>query len=215
MHVLQRSVTVSLQNSEFDNVLAKCTKVVGHFKHSPANAAELEQQQIEHGQKKKSLIQDSPTRWTSIHSGHDLQKQAAAQERPHNTKVAMATTAGVDICISESCCCTEAKFKDLKCLPRSERAEVLASVTNLLKERRVVGGKPVEATTSEPPEKKLALLVASSECEQEEDSAENSVVDTEQSPPSVQRSVHWSAAPNMQHGLTYLATAATSVPVKG
>lgn len=50
----------------------------------------------------------------------------------------------------------------------------------------------MEATTSEPPKKKLALLAASSECdcEQEEDSAVNSVVDTEHSPPLVQRLVH-------------------------
>lgn len=65
-HSLQRSVTVSLQNSAFDNVLAKCRKVVGHFKHSPASAAELEQKQIELGHNDESLIQDIPTRWNTL-----------------------------------------------------------------------------------------------------------------------------------------------------
>lgn len=49
-HSLQRSVTVTPHNSVFDNTLAKCRKVLGHFKHGPANAAESEQQQAEHGQ---------------------------------------------------------------------------------------------------------------------------------------------------------------------
>lgn len=51
-HSLHRVITVSLQNSPFDSALAKCRKVVGHFKHSPANAAELEQQQVALLQKK-------------------------------------------------------------------------------------------------------------------------------------------------------------------
>lgn len=99
-HSLQRSVTVSLQNSAFDNVLAKCRKVVGHFKHSPASAAELEQQQIEHGQNKESLIQDIPTRWNST---LDMIKSVRRNEQPlrdvlttHNTKIAMPTTAEMD-----------------------------------------------------------------------------------------------------------------------
>ncbi|KAF0023055.1 hypothetical protein F2P81_023685 [Scophthalmus maximus] len=64
-HSLQRSVTVSLQNSAFDSALSKCRKVVGHFKHSPPNAAELQKQQVTHGLKTESLVQDVPTRWTS------------------------------------------------------------------------------------------------------------------------------------------------------
>lgn len=59
-HSLQRSVTVS----QFDNVLAKYRKVVGHFKHSPVSAAELEQKQIELGQKKKSFQPDGIRLWT-------------------------------------------------------------------------------------------------------------------------------------------------------
>ncbi len=68
-------------------------------------------------------------------------------------------------------------FKDLKCIPRAERSEVWASVTNLVKEQMVVAEKPVEEKTSEPPKEKLTLLAALSESdsEQEEDSIENSV----------------------------------------
>ncbi|XP_059190842.1 E3 SUMO-protein ligase ZBED1-like [Centropristis striata] len=64
-HSVHRAVTVSLTNSPFDNALAKCRKVVGHFKHSPANQAELEQQQVAHHQKKESLAQEVSTRWNS------------------------------------------------------------------------------------------------------------------------------------------------------
>ena len=69
------------------------------------------------------------------------------------------------------------RFKDLKCIPRAERSEVWASVTNLVKEQRVIAEKPREEKNSEPPKKKLTLLAVSSESdsEQEEDSIENSV----------------------------------------
>ncbi|XP_063806577.1 uncharacterized protein LOC134987633 [Pseudophryne corroboree] len=113
------------------------------------------------------------------------------------------------------------RFKDLKCIPRAERGEVWALVTNLLKEQRFVAEKPVEAT-SEPPNKKLALLAASSESdsEQEEDSVENSVrrfraeptISTESCPLE-----WWSKHAGSHSRLAsiaqkYLATPATSVP---
>lgn len=47
------------------------------------------------------------------------------------------------------------RFKDLKCIPRAERSEVWASITNLIKEERVSVKKPVEEKTTEPPKKKL------------------------------------------------------------
>ncbi|KAJ7995640.1 hypothetical protein DPEC_G00246680 [Dallia pectoralis] len=49
----------------FDGALAKCRKVVGHFKHSPANSDELNVQQASLGQVQESLVQDVPTRWNS------------------------------------------------------------------------------------------------------------------------------------------------------
>ncbi|XP_053289765.1 E3 SUMO-protein ligase ZBED1-like [Pleuronectes platessa] len=64
-HIIQRTITVSLRDSGFDGALAKCRKIVGHFKHSPANTAELKVQQASHGQTEGSLIQDVATRWNS------------------------------------------------------------------------------------------------------------------------------------------------------
>ncbi|XP_072223318.1 E3 SUMO-protein ligase ZBED1-like [Leuresthes tenuis] len=45
-HILQRTITVCLDGSGFAGVLAKCRKIVGHFKQSPAKAvqATLDQQ---------------------------------------------------------------------------------------------------------------------------------------------------------------------------
>ena len=64
-HILQRSITVSLSDSGFVHALSKSHKIVGHFKHSPANIAELQAQQAALGQKQEPLVQDVPTRWNS------------------------------------------------------------------------------------------------------------------------------------------------------
>ena len=64
-HVVQRSIVMSLRESDFNDALAKCRKVVGHFKHSPANLAELNVQQASLGQVQEQLVQDVPTRWNS------------------------------------------------------------------------------------------------------------------------------------------------------
>ena len=64
-HGVHRAIAVSLTDSPFDSALAACRKVVGHFKHSPASQAELEQQQVAHRQKKESLAQEVSTRWNS------------------------------------------------------------------------------------------------------------------------------------------------------
>ncbi|XP_070761682.1 E3 SUMO-protein ligase ZBED1-like [Enoplosus armatus] len=64
-HIVQRTITVSLADSGFSDALAKCRKIVGHFKHSPANTDELHQEQTRLGQEKESLIQDVSTRWNS------------------------------------------------------------------------------------------------------------------------------------------------------
>ncbi|TRY89253.1 hypothetical protein DNTS_022906, partial [Danionella cerebrum] len=58
-----RSITVSLVDSGFVNASVKGLKFVCNFKHSPANAAEL--QQVSLGKKQEPLIQDVPTRWNS------------------------------------------------------------------------------------------------------------------------------------------------------
>uniref|UniRef100_A0A3P9B7T1 BED-type domain-containing protein n=1 Tax=Maylandia zebra TaxID=106582 RepID=A0A3P9B7T1_9CICH len=64
-HILQRMVTVSLYDSAFERALAKRCKIVGHFKHSPANAQELKAQQAAHGHQTEPLVQDVPTRCNS------------------------------------------------------------------------------------------------------------------------------------------------------
>ena len=64
-HSIQRSITTSIRDSGLETVLAKCRKLVGHFKHSPANAEELRRKQVEKGQKEEPLIQDVSTRWNS------------------------------------------------------------------------------------------------------------------------------------------------------
>lgn len=46
-------------------MLIKCRKLVGHFKHSPANAAELQQEQVQTRQDPVALIQDVPIGWNS------------------------------------------------------------------------------------------------------------------------------------------------------
>uniref|UniRef100_A0AAV2KNS0 Uncharacterized protein n=1 Tax=Knipowitschia caucasica TaxID=637954 RepID=A0AAV2KNS0_KNICA len=59
--------TDSAPNMEggFDGALAKCRKMVGHFKHSPANSDELNVQQASLGQVQEPLVQDVSTRWNS------------------------------------------------------------------------------------------------------------------------------------------------------
>ncbi|XP_038127686.1 E3 SUMO-protein ligase ZBED1-like [Cyprinodon tularosa] len=94
-HSVHRAVTVSLTNSPFDSALAKCRKVVGYFKHSPANQAQLEQQQVAHHQKKESLVQEVSTRWNST---LEMIKRVQRNAEPlrdalalHATNVAMPT----------------------------------------------------------------------------------------------------------------------------
>lgn len=61
-HSLQRSITIALDDA-LENVLAKCRKLVDHFKHNPVNSTELKIQQAANGQKQEPLVQDISTRW--------------------------------------------------------------------------------------------------------------------------------------------------------
>lgn len=76
---IQKEITVALHDSRFVGALAKCHKIVGHFKHSPANTIELKLQQTSHGQEEELLVQDLPTCWNSIHPSD---KAHPAQRRP-------------------------------------------------------------------------------------------------------------------------------------
>lgn len=62
-HSLQLSANKGLSDYGIDGVLGKCLKIVGHFRHSPANQNELEIQQLQLQLKKEALIQDVQTRW--------------------------------------------------------------------------------------------------------------------------------------------------------
>ncbi|XP_031437348.1 E3 SUMO-protein ligase ZBED1-like isoform X1 [Clupea harengus] len=100
-HSVHRAVTVSLTNSPFDSALAKCRRVVGHFKHSPANQAELEQQEVTHHQKTESLAQEVSTRWNStlemikrVHRNAEPLRDALAL---HTTNAAMPTAAELEL----------------------------------------------------------------------------------------------------------------------
>nr|XP_024655528.1 zinc finger BED domain-containing protein 1-like [Maylandia zebra] len=64
-HILQSAITVALNDSGFERVLAKCREIVGHFEDSPANAQELNAQQAAHGHDTEALVQDAQTRWNS------------------------------------------------------------------------------------------------------------------------------------------------------
>lgn len=92
------------------------------------------------------------------------------------------------------------RFKDLKCITRAERGEVWASVTNLLKEQRVVAEEPVEQQHQSHRRESLPywLLHPSLILNTRKTQLRTVCVDTEQSPPSVQRPVHYSGGPNMQ-----------------
>ncbi|XP_063049691.1 E3 SUMO-protein ligase ZBED1-like [Engraulis encrasicolus] len=99
-HSVHRAVTVSLHNSPFDSALAKCRKLVGHFKHSPANASELKQQQAAHHQKQEALTQEVPTRWNStlemvkrVHRNIKPLRDALAL---HPTRIPMPTAAELE-----------------------------------------------------------------------------------------------------------------------
>lgn len=88
-HILQRTVTVSIHGSGFESVLAKCRKIVGHFKHSPSNAHELMEQQVACGQKQESLVQDVTTRWNST---LEMIKRIQRNKSPLTTTLAMQKT---------------------------------------------------------------------------------------------------------------------------
>jgi len=64
-HTLQLSVNKGIAESGLDVVLSKCRKIVGHFKHSPANQVELKLHQSQMKMSEEGLIQDVATRWNS------------------------------------------------------------------------------------------------------------------------------------------------------
>ncbi|XP_062289696.1 E3 SUMO-protein ligase ZBED1-like [Scomber scombrus] len=107
------------------------------------------------------------------------------------------------------------RFKDLKCLPRSEREEVW----RLIKEESAKQSY-VEAKVSEPPKKKMSLLVAS-DSEDEEEAAADTPVARYRAEPSISMETcplkwwcaHAGAYPSLAPlAQKYLSTPATTVP---
>lgn len=99
-HIIQKEITVALHDSRFVGALAKCHKIVGHFKHSPANTIELKLQQTSQGQEEELLVQDLPTCWNStlqvikrIQHNEDPLMATLVQQK-HN--LAMLTSAEYD-----------------------------------------------------------------------------------------------------------------------
>lgn len=112
------------------------------------------------------------------------------------------------------------RFKDLKCLHRSERAEVWELIAGLLKEE-MHGQQPVEEPSSEPPNKMAALLFASdSESDEEQDGVENDLARYRAEPVICKDECPlewWSKHACVYNKIAclaqkYLATPATSVP---
>ncbi|XP_048844730.1 E3 SUMO-protein ligase ZBED1-like [Brienomyrus brachyistius] len=64
-HSIQCSIVTAFRDCGVQSVLEKCRKLVGHFKDSLANAADLRRQQGEMGQQEETLVLDMPTRWRS------------------------------------------------------------------------------------------------------------------------------------------------------
>lgn len=64
-HTLQLCVNSAIAACSVDTILSKCRKIVGHFKHSPANSTEMKNHQLRLHQQEQSLIQDVVTRWNS------------------------------------------------------------------------------------------------------------------------------------------------------
>ncbi|KAL0178787.1 hypothetical protein M9458_027681, partial [Cirrhinus mrigala] len=275
-HMLQRSVTVSLADSGFVNALVKARKVVGHFKHSPANAVELQAQQVSLGKKQEPLIQDVPTRWNSTLemvkclSSNKEAVIAALDNQEH--KLVLPTAAEWDklqrletllepcryvtellggeayvscsVVLPSLChlrlkmeACDEdpayvvrfktkfkedlasrqeqlnnawlqiatvldPHFKDLKCLPKTDREEVWITLEGMLQQESPKK-KSSQTHDDGPPRKKISLLQMGSDSESEDE--------------EVQPARWWASHSGAHEKLAslaheYLATPATTVP---
>ncbi|XP_052278728.1 E3 SUMO-protein ligase ZBED1-like [Dreissena polymorpha] len=64
-HTLQLCVKPALELASVSKTIARCRKLVGHFKHSTTLTAEMKKRQQVLGEKEHVLMQDVPTRWNS------------------------------------------------------------------------------------------------------------------------------------------------------
>ncbi|XP_051815909.1 E3 SUMO-protein ligase ZBED1-like [Acanthochromis polyacanthus] len=248
-HAIQRSICVSLSDSGIDAVLAKCRKLVGHFKHSPSNTRELNAQQVAHHQKEEPLIQDVPTRWNStlamIQRVLQNREPIGATLREQHSKLSMLTDQecaklqrlsellepcryvteilggehyiSCSVVLPAFChlfrvmepseddpvhivkwkklfsedlakrkensnlawlklaTALDPRFKDLKCLPKTERGDVWNSIADLLKEKEKPKAPSPETTDvpDVPAKKAKVFLLSSSDSDADEEEETN------------------------------------------
>ncbi|XP_014455781.1 E3 SUMO-protein ligase ZBED1 [Alligator mississippiensis] len=291
-HSLQRSITVALRAGGFENVLLKCRKILGCFKHSLANSAELKTQQPANGQKQEILRQDISARWDStlgmvqrllrnkatimttlalekhnlsVLTGSDfgkLQKletllepcrfvtellggelyvscsvilpalchvcrvTAVSDDDPayvarfKNTFTSHLTKhkEGTNMRFLKIATVLDPRFKNLKCLPKSERDEVWNMLSEVLKEQH----SDAEPTEPEPPQKKISLLLVASDSDDENEGVPvRTALDRYKAEPIIPMEAcpleWWSKHEGAYESLAYLArkylaTPATAVP---
>ncbi|XP_025070967.1 zinc finger BED domain-containing protein 1 [Alligator sinensis] len=291
-HSLQRSITVALRAGGFENMLLKCRKILGCFKHSLANSAELKTQQPANGQKQETLGQDISARWDStlgmvqrllrnkatittmlalekhnlsVLTGSDfgkLQKletllepcrfvtellggelyvscsvilralchvcrvMAVSDDDPayvarfKNTFTSDLTKRkeGTNMRFLKIATVLDPRFKNLKCLPKSERDEVWNMLSEVLKEQH----SDAEPTEPEPPQKKISLLLVASDSDDENEGVPvRTALDRYKAEPIIPMEAcpleWWSKHEGAYESLAYLArkylaTPATAVP---
>ena len=79
---MQRGIALGMKAAEMESLLAKCRKIVGHFKHSALQSARLSQASQDLEIENLKLVQDVSTRWFSILAMAERllsQRQAIAQ----------------------------------------------------------------------------------------------------------------------------------------
>ncbi|XP_071375757.1 E3 SUMO-protein ligase ZBED1-like [Centroberyx affinis] len=281
-----------LRTLKTSRAMQKCHKLVEHFKHSPANAAELLSNCSENGQQLDPLIQDVSTRWNStlsmitrlqrnkdaLRAALDLHQQRSTAAMLTNAefekikkletllepcryvtdllggeqyiscsvvlpalchlfwvmeasdddpgyvlrfKVAFTTDLSkrkesTNVQWLKVATAVDPSFKDLQCLPRSEREEVW----RLIKEETAQQANK-ETREPEPPKKKMSLLLVASDSEDEGEAAADTSVDRYRAEPSISMEVCplkcWSEHAGAYKSLAplaqeYLATPATTAP---
>ena len=83
-HTLQLAIQTGLALPAVSEVLAKCRKIVGHFKHSHVAQTALEVKQGQLGLPPHKLIQEVKTRWNSTYDmASRLLEQKGCCSRPH------------------------------------------------------------------------------------------------------------------------------------
>ncbi|XP_023696650.1 E3 SUMO-protein ligase ZBED1-like [Paramormyrops kingsleyae] len=285
-HSMQCSIVTALRDCGVQSVLEKCRKLVGHFKRSLANAADLRRQQGEMGQREETLVPDAPGRWSStlsmitqlLRNKNALQATTAARENAaemltdgefdkievlkkllepckyvadllggewyvscsvvlpalchllHVMKVSdddpyyvirfkgsftadlSRTKDTLNLPWLKVATALDPRFKDLKCLPRSERDEVWVSIRERLQ-------KTILQTP--PPKRKRYLLVYGSDSEDDADEAAGTSLDRYRAEPIIQMedcplqwwAKHSGAYEDLSHlAQKYLASPASAVP---